>query len=102
EDLVWSRLRENAEFSPFLNLTDYLSSKIQSLLDSGIPQDEASRTLSRLPVVSRVTSMTAKLRNRYRLTHPTADALLGKWYGLSPAKPQGTSVRPGLAGRAAR
>ncbi|KKK59748.1 hypothetical protein LCGC14_3031290, partial [marine sediment metagenome] len=25
EDLVWSRLRENAEFSPFLNLTDYLS-----------------------------------------------------------------------------
>ncbi|KKN29515.1 hypothetical protein LCGC14_0843270 [marine sediment metagenome] len=102
EDLVWSRLRENAEFRPFLNLNDYLASKLQSLLDSGVPQDEASRTLSRLPVVSRVTSMTARLRNRYRLTHPSADTLLGKWYGLSPAKPQGTSARPGLTGRAAR
>lgn len=102
EDLVWSRLRENDEFSPFLNLSDYLAHKIQSLLDSGVPGDEVSRILSRLAVVSNVTSMVAKLRNRYRLTHPDKDDLLGKWYGLSPAKPQQALSRPGRRGRAGR
>ena len=99
EDLVWSRLRENAEFNPYLNLNDYLATKMQALLDSGVPLDEASNTLSRLAVVSGITSQVAKLRNRYRLTHPTADALLVKWYGLSPAKPSGSSGRGSRAGR---
>ncbi|KKL62495.1 hypothetical protein LCGC14_2184620, partial [marine sediment metagenome] len=90
EDLAWSRLRENAEFNPYLNLNDYLTAKMQALLDSGVPQSEASSTLSSLAVISSVTSTVAKLRNRYRLTHPTADALLVKWYGLSPAKPSGS------------
>lgn len=95
EDLVWSRLRENDEFSPFLNLNDYLAFKLQSLIDSGVPREDALRTLSGLAVISNVTSMVAKLRNRYRLSNPDADALLGKWYGLEPAKPSG-------AGRARR
>lgn len=98
EDLVWSRLRENAEFNPYLNLNDYLAAKMQALLDSGVPQSEAAQTLSKLAVVSRVTSNVATLRNRYRLTHPTADELLVKWYGLSPAKPSG-SGRGGRSGR---
>ncbi|KKK49899.1 hypothetical protein LCGC14_3130410, partial [marine sediment metagenome] len=89
EDLVWSRLRENEEFSPFLNLNDYLASKLQSLIDSGVPRGDALRTLSSLAVISNVTSLVAKLRNRYRLANPDKDALLGKWYGLSPAKPSG-------------
>ncbi len=91
EDLVWSRLRENAEFSPYLNLNDYLADKMQALLDSGVPQNQAASTLSKLAVVSRVTSNVAKLRTRYRLTNPTTDALLVKWYGLTPAKPPGSS-----------
>jgi len=99
EDLVWSRLRENEEFAPFLSLNDYLVSKQQGLLDSGVSLDEVSRTLSRLAVVSRVTSTVAKLRNRYRLTHPNADALLVKWYGLSPAKRPSRSGRGGRSGR---
>lgn len=86
EDLVWSRLRENEEFRPYLNLSDYLAAKQQALLDSGVPPDEVSSTLSRLAVVSAVTSTVAKLRNRYRLAHPSADALLVKWYGLSPVE----------------
>jgi len=99
EDLVWSRLRENGEFAPFLSLNDYLVSKQQGLLDSGVSLDEVSRTLSRLAVVSSVTSTVAKLRNRYRLTHPNADALLVKWYGLSPAKRPSRSGRGGRSGR---
>ena len=99
EDLVWGRLRENTEFNPFLSLNDYLVSKQQGLLDSGVSLDEVSRTLSRLPVVSNVTSTVAKLRNRYRLTHPNADALLVKWYGLSPAKRPSRSDRGGRSGR---
>jgi len=91
EDLVWSRLRENAEFSPYLNLNDYLADKMQALLDSGVPQNQAATTLSKLAIVSRVTSNVAKLRTRYRLTNPTTDALLVKWYGLTPAKPPGSS-----------
>ncbi len=91
EDLVWSRLRENAEFSPYLNLNDYLADKMQALLDSGVPTDQAASTLSKLAIVSRVTSNVAKLRTRYRLTNPTTDALLVKWYGLTPAKPPGSS-----------
>ena len=92
EDLVWSRLRENEEFNPYLNLNDYLLNKMQSLADSGVPLEEVSRTLSRLDIVNKVTSMVSKLRNRYRLTHPDADALLGKWYGLSPVRPTKTSL----------
>jgi hypothetical protein len=98
EDLVWSRLRENAEFNPYLNLSDYLAAKMQALLDSGVSQTEAAQTLSKLAIVSRVTSNVATLRNRYRLTHPAADDLLVKWYGLSPAKPSG-SARGRRAGR---
>ncbi|KKK78075.1 hypothetical protein LCGC14_1752920, partial [marine sediment metagenome] len=92
EDLVWSRLRENEEFNPYLNLNDYLLNKSQSLADSGVPLEEVSRTLSRLDIVNKVTSMVSKLRNRYRLTHPDADALLGKWYGLSPVRPTKASL----------
>ncbi|KKL70977.1 hypothetical protein LCGC14_2099550, partial [marine sediment metagenome] len=92
EDLVWSRLRENEEFNPYLNLNDYLGNKVQSLIDSGVPLEEASRTLSQLDVVNKVTSMVAKLRNRYRMTHPSADALLVKWYGLSPVRPPKTRL----------
>jgi hypothetical protein len=46
-----------------------------------------------------VTSLVGKLRNRYRLSHPEADELLGKWYGLSPAKPQGGALEQGGRGR---
>ncbi|KKL68492.1 hypothetical protein LCGC14_2124460, partial [marine sediment metagenome] len=60
--------------------------------DSGVPLEEVSRTLSRLDIVNKVTSMVSKLRNRYRLTHPDADALLGKWYGLSPVRPTKASL----------
>ncbi|KKK74840.1 hypothetical protein LCGC14_2879750, partial [marine sediment metagenome] len=106
EDLTWSRLRENAEFSPFLNLNDYLTDKLQSLIDSGVPREEALSVLSTLPVISSITSLTAKLRNRYRLSNPDKDALLGKWYGLSPAKPTGAGLERGfdrrVGGRGAR
>lgn len=95
EDLVWSRLRENEEFAPFLSLNDYLVSKLQALLAQGVPQEEASRTLGRLAVISNVASMVGRLRNRYRLTHSEVDTLLGKWYGLEPAKPQGRRSRRG-------
>ncbi len=104
EDLVWSRLREKEEFNPFLSLDDYLAFKMQSLLDSGVPPDQASSTLARLAVVNHVTSMVARLRGRYRLSNPDKDALLGKWYGLSPAKPLGAKLegRRGRRGRGGR
>ncbi|KKL56078.1 hypothetical protein LCGC14_2249030, partial [marine sediment metagenome] len=103
EDLVWSRFRDSAEFEPFLNMNDYLESQAQSLLDAGVPRDEISRTLSRLPMVQRLTSSIGELRFRYRLSNPSIDALLVKWYGLVPAELQRrASGRGGRARRAGR
>lgn len=93
EDLAWSRLRENDEFNPYLSMNDYLAAKQQALIDSGMTPIEAANTLSQLAVVRSITSTVAKLRNRYRLQHPTADALLVTWYGLSPARPSGGGLK---------
>lgn len=77
-DRLKSRLPQGDQTGNLQEYTDNLISRLQS---AGVPDQVIAQRVKANPVLKEITRATGQLRERYRQTHPQAQALLAKWYG---------------------
>lgn len=80
-DRLKSRLPQGDQAGNLQEYTDNLISKLQV---AGVPDQVIAQRVKSNPVLSEITRATGQLRERYRATHPQAQALLAKWYSYGP------------------
>jgi hypothetical protein len=90
-DQVWGLLREQPEYATYSSLDEYIRAKAEELRRAGLPEDIVQLRISKLPIASQVERAVNDLRRRLRTIEPSIDALLVKWYGLTPIAAQGKS-----------
>lgn len=83
-DRLKSRLPQGDQAASLQDYTDNLISKLQA---AGVPDQVIAQRVKSNPVLTEITRATGQLRERYRATHPQAQALLAKWYGYGPTAP---------------
>lgn len=88
EDQVWSRINNRPGMESFASFNDWYQAEAARLQESGVPIGLIRYRLDRLPVTRQMNSLTRQLKERYRRTHPQADAELVKWYGATPIRLQ--------------